>query len=168
MPRRQDDRYHIEADLLPIHTRAPGVVAGYADQVKLFFRVDRPVRVAEFSGIAGLHLYEDQVAAMPDYQVDFPVSGRRAIIARYNCTTTAPQKAVRKVLSKASVIGGERPAPKGVRSTVDQVEQLFHDLKFEFHDLSAHHVAEVMLPKFSVAAEMIHQEFEPQPPPQRQ
>lgn len=166
--RRQDHRYHIETYVLPLHAGTPGVVAGGADQMELLLGADGALGFPEFRTVAGLHLDEDQLFAVPDYQIDLAVAGRGAIIAGHYGATAAPQITMRQVFSQASVIVFEGTAPQGIGRAVYEVEHLLKDLELEFHYLAADDVAEVIFPEFPVAPEMVHEKFEPQPPPKRQ
>jgi hypothetical protein len=71
------------------------------------------------------------------------------------------------------MIGGQGTAPKGVGRAVNQAEHLLKgsllkNLELELHGFSAHHIAEIILPEFPIAPEMVDQKFESQPPPEGQ
>ena len=166
--RRQDHRYNIETYVLPLHAGTPGVVAGGAGEMELLLGVDGALGFPECRTVAGFHFDEDQLFAVPDYQIDLAMAGRGAIIAGHYGATAAPQITMRQVFSQASVIVFEGTSPKGIGRAINEAEHLLKDLELKFHYLAADDVAEVILPEFAVAPEAIHQKFEPQPPPKRQ
>src|ERR1700722_9269203 len=51
---------------------------------------------------------------------------------------------------------------------VREAPALLDGFELELHHFPAHHVAQIVLPKFAIPREMIHQEFKPQPTPQRE
>ena len=135
----------------------------------LLLVVDGATGFAEFIRVARLHFHEREPLSVPDHQVDLAVAGRRAVIACDHSTAVAPQEAVRQVFADAAMVVAVGSAPQGIGSAVNQAEHgLFNDFEFELHHLAADDIAEVILPEFPVAAKMVHQEFESQPPPEGQ
>ncbi len=94
--------------------------------------------------------------------------GRGTIIARYHRAAMAAQVTVREIFPDPSMIVRERAAAKSVCRAVEKAEHLLDDLELELHYLAANHIAEIMLPEFPVAPEVVYQEFEPEQPPERQ